>query len=301
MNYKLIIVPVMSALIGYVTNWIAVKMLFRPRREIRIRGHRLPFTPGVIPRGQSRLARAVGRAVDEQLLTVEVMERVLLSEDKKEMIRDAVKGYMEELKASGETLQGMACKLLSEEKTLALEDLAQEKISGRVYRKVMSMDLGKNLTEKALEAAKEKLAGSMIGMFVSGSMLDAYAPMIEEKIEEFMTTEGKAMIEHAVREETEALLNGEIGTFVQKMEPCEIDYADIVINAYEKVVKEKLPQALRAIDFATIVEDRINAMEVEEVEDLMMSIMKKELGAIVNLGALIGLVLGLVNVALLVI
>ena len=40
-------------------------------------------------------------------------------------------------------------------------------------------------------------------------------------------------------------------------------------------------------------------MDVSEVEELMLSIMKKELGAVVNLGALIGLILGLVNAAIL--
>ena len=37
-------------------------------------------------------------------------------------------------------------------------------------------------------------------------------------------------------------------------------------------------------------------MKVEEVEELVLSIMSKELGAIVNLGVVIGLILGLVNV-----
>ena len=54
--WKYIATPLIGAVIGYVTNWIAVKMLFRPRKEIRVFGKRLPFTPGVIPRGQGRLA-----------------------------------------------------------------------------------------------------------------------------------------------------------------------------------------------------------------------------------------------------
>ena len=61
--WKYIATPLIGAVIGYVTNWIAVKMLFRPRKEIRVFGKRLPFTPGVIPRGQGRLARAVGNAL----------------------------------------------------------------------------------------------------------------------------------------------------------------------------------------------------------------------------------------------
>ena len=83
MYWKMLAIPLVGAAIGYVTNWIAVKMLFRPRKEVRLWGKRLPFTPGVIPRGQKRLARAVGRAVEEQLLTQEALEEYIdAAEDK---------------------------------------------------------------------------------------------------------------------------------------------------------------------------------------------------------------------------
>ena len=58
-------------------------------------------------------------------------------------------------------------------------------------------------------------------------------------------------------------------------------------------------KVLDNLHLSSIVEERINAMNVAEVEELMLSIMKKELGAVVNLGALIGLILGLVNAAIL--
>ena len=41
--------PIIGAIIGYFTNYIAVKMLFYPRKEIKVFGHVLPFTPGAIP------------------------------------------------------------------------------------------------------------------------------------------------------------------------------------------------------------------------------------------------------------
>ena len=47
-----------GAIIGYVTNWLAIKMLFRPQKEIRLRGKRLPFTPGLIPKEKERIALA---------------------------------------------------------------------------------------------------------------------------------------------------------------------------------------------------------------------------------------------------
>ncbi|MDD6065009.1 MAG: DUF445 family protein, partial [Firmicutes bacterium] len=42
--------PAIGAVIGYCTNYVAVKMLFRPLKPIRIGKFTLPFTPGVIPK-----------------------------------------------------------------------------------------------------------------------------------------------------------------------------------------------------------------------------------------------------------
>ena len=53
---KYIAAPLIGALIGYCTNYIAVKMLFRPRHEKYFFGHKVPLTPGAIPKGKTRLA-----------------------------------------------------------------------------------------------------------------------------------------------------------------------------------------------------------------------------------------------------
>ena len=63
---------ILGAIIGYLTNSVAIRMLFRPIRAIRILGVRVPFTPGVIPRQREELARSIGRMVSRDLLTDDV-------------------------------------------------------------------------------------------------------------------------------------------------------------------------------------------------------------------------------------
>ena len=64
-----ILPPLLGAIIGYVTNRIAIKMLFRPLNPKRILGIRVPLTPGVIPRNRFDLARTIATMVSEQLLS----------------------------------------------------------------------------------------------------------------------------------------------------------------------------------------------------------------------------------------
>nr|WP_026079635.1 DUF445 family protein [Spirulina subsalsa] len=61
--------PIAGGIIGYFTNDIAIQMLFRPYKAIAIGKYRLPFTPGLIPRNQERLARRVSDTIMNSLLT----------------------------------------------------------------------------------------------------------------------------------------------------------------------------------------------------------------------------------------
>ena len=90
MILKYIAGPLIGAAIGYFTNFIAVKMLFHPKNEIKVFGHTLPFTPGAIPKGKSRLAKSVGNAVGNNLITREEIEKRLTSDELAEKIADMV-------------------------------------------------------------------------------------------------------------------------------------------------------------------------------------------------------------------
>ncbi len=61
--------PVIGAFIGYITNKVAIKMLFRPLKAWRILGVKVPMTPGVIPAKRLELAENMGEMVGDHLLT----------------------------------------------------------------------------------------------------------------------------------------------------------------------------------------------------------------------------------------
>ena len=64
---------ILGAVIGYVTNRIAIQMLFRPRTEKRILGFHVPFTPGIIPKNRNELAESIARAVAGELISPEAV------------------------------------------------------------------------------------------------------------------------------------------------------------------------------------------------------------------------------------
>lgn len=74
--WPIIVPPIAGAIIGYFTNDIAIQMLFRPYKAIYLGKAQLPFTPGLIPRNQPRLAKRVADTIMGSLLTPEELQRL---------------------------------------------------------------------------------------------------------------------------------------------------------------------------------------------------------------------------------
>jgi hypothetical protein len=89
--------PLLGAVIGYVTNDIAIRMLFRPLAEKRLFGLRLPFTPGVIPRQRYELAESIARMVSSELITPEAVRGQMASAGFRERLESNVQSLLGDL------------------------------------------------------------------------------------------------------------------------------------------------------------------------------------------------------------
>ncbi len=72
MNWLLILIPVISAFIGWVTNWIAIKMLFHPREPKKVLGITIQ---GIFPKRQQQFAMKLGKLVSNELLSFAEIEQ----------------------------------------------------------------------------------------------------------------------------------------------------------------------------------------------------------------------------------
>ncbi|NOY86248.1 MAG: DUF445 family protein [Deltaproteobacteria bacterium] len=68
------IFPVVGALVGWITNRIAIIMLFRPRKPISFLGFRIQ---GLIPQRQHQIAQRIAETVEQELLTVEDLDEAM--------------------------------------------------------------------------------------------------------------------------------------------------------------------------------------------------------------------------------
>lgn len=87
--YLWIITPLLSGLIGWFTNWLAIKMLFKPRVQKKILG--ISFQ-GVIPKRRHDISVTIGKTIETELLTHNDLQLAL----KKININEVVKPLLQE-------------------------------------------------------------------------------------------------------------------------------------------------------------------------------------------------------------
>lgn len=288
--------PAIGAVIGYCTNYIAVKMLFRPLKPVKIGNKTLPFTPGIIPKGQGRMARALGQAVGEHLLTKEDFEKMLLSEDIKNAVLDAVLQKIEKLKDTEASLEKFLSQYTGQEEYDLMRDKLEDYITEKITEGVENLDIGAIIVEEGTKEIKEKFKGGMLSMFLNDDLIQSVATPIGNKVDEYIKENGEEKIRPAVVAQLAAAENKSVAQWVEIFPVSDKKFRQIIENIYVKFVNEKAEELAEKFHVAEIVEEKINAMDVLELENLLLGIMKKELNAVVSLGAVIGFILGLLNI-----
>ncbi|GFZ34120.1 hypothetical protein CSC2_46460 [Clostridium zeae] len=79
-----------GAIVGYITNWVAIQMLFRTHYEKRLFGIKLPFKSGLIPKEKARISRSVGETVGNHLLTNDVIISALGDDNIKKHLKNMI-------------------------------------------------------------------------------------------------------------------------------------------------------------------------------------------------------------------
>ena len=324
METSYIIAPLLGGVIGYITNDIAIRMLFRPHTAKYVFGIHIPFTPGIIPKEKGRIAEAIGGVISENLMNKEVLEKYLLSEDMIGKVRSAVKEFITTQQKNQETVACFLGHYLSKEEIATIAQKINQSITKQTYEKLADSAVGEKVAhiaidhvaqELTIDGAQELLSGiggalgglgGMAAGLFGGNIVVKFLGMLREPAEHFLAKNINTMLSDNGEEIVSNMIGGEVDSFLNKpvcksLEGHEEQLAqavNTVESIYRSIITEHLPKILDSIDISKIVRERINEMDVNETEKLIFQIMDKELKAIVWLGALLGLVMGSINLLL---
>lgn len=324
METSYIIAPLLGGVIGYITNDIAIRMLFRPHTAKYVFGIHIPFTPGIIPKEKGRIAEAIGGVISENLMNKEVLEKYLLSEDMIGKVRSAVEEFITTQQKNQETVACFLGHYLSKEEIATIAQNINQSITKQTYEKLADSAVGEKVAHIAIDHVAQKLTidgaqellsgiggalgglGGMAAGLFGGNIVAKFLGMLREPAENFLAKNINTMLRDNGEEIVSNMIGGEVDSFLNKpvcksLEGHEEQLAqavNTVESIYRSIITEHLPKILDSIDISKIIRERINEMDVNETEKLIFQVMSKELKTIVWLGALLGLVMGSINILL---
>lgn len=286
--------PLIGGIIGYCTNFIAVKMLFRPLKPIKIGNFQLPFTPGIIPKRKDSLARAVGAAVGNNLLTKEDIQKLFTEEKIRNSIIDGILEKLE--KAMNVSIEEVIEKWASKESIDRKKEDLTDLFTVKIKNGILSMDLGELIAQGGSSILKEKFQGGMFSFLINDDFIASVAEPIGREVEKYIDSHGEEILRPMVEEQLEEALGKNTGEAFKMLGMDVNKIRSGMEAAYDSLVGENIDKLLQHFDIAGIVQEKIQEMDVKELEQLVLSVMKKELDVIVNLGALIGFIIGFLNI-----
>ena len=288
-----IIAPLVGSIIGYITNDLAIRMLFRPHTAMYVFGMHVPFTPGIIPKEKGRIAKAIGEVISENLMNQEVLEQYLLSDAMIGKSRFGVDEFIETQKGNEETLRQFIGHYLTEEEICGMATNINANLSGQIKSKLTDSAVGDRVAHMAMEHVLNSLSGEdseelldqvigfprVIGRGILSTILtmlqDPAERMLSRNINEILKNNGEEIVSNLIGTELNSLLDTPVKTLLTGKDELLAKVSNKVEELYRMVITEHLPRILETLDISKIVTDRINEMDVAETEKLILQVMKR--------------------------
>ena len=307
-----IVAPLLGGIIGYITNDIAIRMLFRPHKAKYLLGIKVPFTPGIIPKEKGRIASAIGGAISENLMSKDVLEKYLLSDKMITKIRLSIDSFFETQKNNQETVREFLAHYMTTNDIDSLIRGLKEGLTNQVSTKLGEANLGEQISGVVMEHVSSKLRidgldldiPQMLKSLIGSSLWGQVASLIEKpakyylanNINQILSANGPEIVGKLVDNGVDDISQLSMQRLLQGKDLQIAQATNTCIGLYRTIISEHLPRILEAINIPVIIESRINEMDMNETEKLIFQVMDKELKAIVWLGALLGAVMGCINI-----
>jgi uncharacterized membrane protein YheB (UPF0754 family) len=164
MYLKEYLLPILfSTFTGWITTWIAIKMLFHPRKPINILGFKLQ---GIFPKNQQLIAQKLGQVVSKELLSFEEIEAKVINPQNLQKLKPEIEAHIDVFLREKLTVVFPMLSMFIGDKTInqlkaaflsELENLFPILMKNYMKKLESDLDLEKIVTEKVANFSTEKL------------------------------------------------------------------------------------------------------------------------------------------------
>lgn len=188
---------IIGAAIGGFTNFLAIRMLFRPHRTLYIGKWRVPFTPGLIPKRQGELAAQIGKLVVGYLVTPESIYKKLTDDtfkrETEEWINAKLNSWLEKGLTPEEILNQLGIDRPAEKMDSVIQKTIEKKYES-LKSKYLNKPVGDILPGQLTESIYNKIPGMADHIIQKGAdyfSSEEGKEKIRVMIENFLKNRGK--------------------------------------------------------------------------------------------------------------
>ncbi|MDR0513324.1 MAG: DUF445 family protein [Treponema sp.] len=295
-----ILPPLIGAFIGYVTNLVAIKMLFRPLQAVHIFGIHLPFTPGILPKERGKLAENIGDMVERELLTAGVLRERLAKPKVRENIQTAISAYTDTLVS-----RPLSYWLSEDRSPLPVSGLLKDFVNSEVFNSFLE------------EVIKEWAAKKMPSSRSSDDPFSLWLKSRARDVSSIFIPAARDIIKSSIFSEIKKSHPGEVSLYKQSLENIVKKYPGITLREFlsmsnakkdetdsflahktQKTLNDNIEHALASVNIKALVSDRINSLDMIKVEKIVLGVMAGQLKWINFFGAVLGALIGFSQVIL---
>lgn len=279
--------PVIGAVIGAFTNFIAIKMLFRPLKPVKIGNFTLPFTPGVIPRHQEELAVALSNTVYENFFTNSDIEGIFMTDEMTERFSEGIYSLLEgaDLKAISEGL--------SEESKLKVK----EAIYRKIHEMILNTDISGIVSNETEKIIREKVKGGLVSnILLRDEVTGRIAAYAGRQVQDYIRENDVEILYPILEKQSENLKQMNLADLTEQVGVDKEIIMETIRKGYRSFMgsaKQKIAETFHIKDF---IYAKIMELDPGEIEQLVNKAIKREMNYLVYLGALLGFIIGIVNI-----
>lgn len=301
---RAIVAPLVGGVIGYITNDLAIRMLFRPRQAVYIGKFHVPFTPGLIPSQKGRIAQSIGSVISTQLLNEETLRQTILSESAIDKLGGKVRELVHGLGEEERTFRALLLTHYDEETIFNKSTEWEQQLTVMICTKIIEAKLGRIAADSVAESwtdalFQNKYVSKLIDGNAQAAMKNTIAErvndIIADKIDDMIVENAPGAVFRMLDNAREEMLDTRVCDLYTRFQDREDMLVSRVTDMYQSILGKNLEKLLQAINIEQIVVDKINAFDAAQLEGMIFGIMKRELKAIVYLGAVLGALMGFVN------
>ncbi len=279
--------PVIGAVIGAFTNYIAIKMLFRPLKPVKIGKFTLPFTPGVIPRHQEALAEALSNTVYQNFFTNTDIEGIFMSEEMTERFSEGIYNMASQTKIAD------LSENVSEESKLKIKEAVYHKMHAAIVR----TDIEGLVAGEAEKIIREKVKGKLVtNLILNEDIAGRLSHYVGRQVEDYVVKNDLELLYPILTEQSDELKDKDLGTILSDVGVEKQVVMDAIRKGYVRFMsgaKEKIAETFHIKQF---IYDKIMELDPGEIERLVNEAIKREMNYLVYLGGLLGLIIGILNI-----